>query len=144
MKRLIIVLIASLIGLSCNDEIEQKTLDADRFTIKVPSTWAFEEVQGYDSFVRQIKINEQEKISIDLGWYSSNLNVENSTHDIINKTIDNKSAKIVKPKNFQQGTTGVYFDSLDIQKTKFQMSGIDLSAENQRLFLTAIETLRFK
>ena len=144
MKKVILVLIAGLTILSCNDEFEQKTLDADRFTIKVPSTWAFEEVQGYDSFVRQIKINEQEKISIDLGWYSSNLNVDNSTHNITIKTIDNKDAKIVTPKNFQLGTTGVYFDSLDIQKTKFQMSGIDLSAENQRLFLTAIETLRFK
>jgi hypothetical protein len=33
---------------------------------------------------------------------------------------------------------------LDIQKTKFQMSGIDLSHRNQRLFLSAIETLKFK
>jgi hypothetical protein len=101
-------------------------------------------VQGYDSFVGRIKINEQEKISIDLGWYSSELNVDNSTHNITVKTINNKDAKIVTPRTFQLGTTGVYFDSLDIQKTRFQMSGIDLSAENQRLFLTAIETLRFK
>lgn len=144
MKTLIIVLIASLTVLSCNDEVEQKTLDVEKFTIIIPSTWNLEELQGYDSFVRQIRINEQEKIGIDLGWYSSNLNVDNSTHDITNKTIDNKSAKIVKPKNFHQGTTGVYFDSLDIQKTKLQMSGVNLSAGNQRLFLTAIETLKFK
>ena len=144
MKRQIIVLIASLTVLSCNDEVEQKTLDVDKFTIIIPSSWNLEEVQGYDSFVRQIRINEQEKISIDLGWYSSNLNVDNSTHDIITKTIDSKDAKIVKPRNFLKGTTGVYFDSLDIQKTKFQMSGVDLSSGNQRLFLTAIETLKFK
>jgi len=144
MKKLILVLIAGLTILSCNDEVEQKTLDVERFTIIVPSTWTFVEVQGYDSFVRQIKISEQEIIGIDLGWYSSNLNVDNSTHNIIVKTIDNKVAKIVSPKNFQRGTTGVYFDSLDIQKTKCQISGIDLSAGNQRLFLTAIETLKFK
>ena len=90
MKRLIMVLIASLTVLSCNDEVEQKTLDVDKFTIIIPSTWNLEELQGYDSFVRQIRINEQEKIGIDLGWYSSNLNVDNSTHDITNKTIDNK------------------------------------------------------
>ena len=144
MKRLIVFLIASLTILSCNDEVEQKTVDVEKFTIIIPSTWNLEELQGYDSFVRQIRINEQEKINIDLGWYSSNLNVDNSTHDITNKTIDNKSAKIVKPKNFQHGTTGVYFDSLDIQKTKLQMSGVNLSAGNQRLFLTAIETLKFK
>lgn len=144
MKRLIIVLIASLIVLSCNDEVEHKTVDVDKFTILIPSTWNLEEVQGYDSFVRQIRINEQEKISIDLGWYSSNLNVDNTTHDIMTKTIDSKVAKIVKPRNFQKGTTGVYFDSLDIQKTKFQMSGLDLSSGNQQLFLTAIETIKFK
>jgi hypothetical protein len=144
MKKMILVLIASLTILSCSDEVEQKTLDVERFTIIVPSTWNLEDVQGYDSFVRQIKINEQEKINIDLGWYSSNLNVDNLTHDVITKTIDNKDAKIVKPKNFQNGTTGVYFDSLDIQKTKLQMSGVDLSTSNQRLFLTAIETLKFK
>jgi hypothetical protein len=144
MKRIILALIAGLTFLSCNDEIEQKTLDVERFTIIVPSTWTLEEVQGYDSFVRQIKINEQEKISIDLGWYSSNLNVDNSTHDIKINTIDNKEAKIVQPKHFQRGTTGVYFDSLDIQKTKFEMSGTDLSVGNQLLFLTAIETLKFK
>jgi hypothetical protein len=144
MKRLIIVLIISLTVLACNDEVEQKTLDVDKFTIIIPSTWNLEDVQGNDSFVRQIKINEHEKISIDLGWYASNLNVDNLTHDILTKTIDNKDAKIVKPKNFQIGTTGVYFDSLDIQKTKLQMSGVDLSTSNQRLFLTAIETLKFK
>jgi hypothetical protein len=144
MKKLILILMLSLIILSCNDENEQKTLDVERFTIIVPSTWTLEDVQGYDSFVRQIKINEQEMISIDVGWYSSNLNVDNLTHDILFKRIDNRDAKIVQPKAFQLGTTGVYFDSLDIQKTKFQMSGIDLSHRNQRLFLTAIETLKFK
>jgi hypothetical protein len=144
MKRMILGLIAGLAFFSCNDEVERKTLNVDRFTIIVPSSWTLHEVQGYDSFVRQININEQEKISIDLGWYSSKLDVDNSTHDITFHTIDHKDAKIVKPKNFQRGTTGVYFDSLDIQKTKFQMSGIDLSEGNQRLFLTAIETLKFK
>ncbi len=144
MKRMILGLVVVLTILSCSDEAEQIVLDVERFTIKIPSTWTLEEVQGYDSFVRQIKINEQEKIGIDIGWYSSNLNVDNSAHDIGFKIIDNRDAKIVKPKNFQRGTTGVYFDSLDIQKTKFQMSGIDLSAGNQQLFLTAIETLKFK
>ena len=144
MKNVVLVLIAGLTILSCNDESEQKTLDVERFTIVVPSTWTLEQVQGYDSFVRQIKINEEEKIGIDLGAYSSNLNVDNSTHDIVFKAIDGKNAKIVKPKNFQLGTTGVYFDSLDTQKTKFQMSGIDLSKKNQQFFLTAIATLKFK
>ena len=144
MKKVIIFLIIILAIFSCDDEVEQIELSIKDFTIEVPSNWTLEEVQGYDSYVRQIKINEHEIISIDLGWYSSSLNVDDLTHDIIFKTIDNKEAKIVNPKNFKQGTTGVYFDSLDIQRTKLQMSGIDLSETNQRQFLTAIETIKFK
>ena len=144
MRKIVLVLILSLTLLSCNDEAEQKTLDLGRFTVKVPSPWTLDEVQGYDSFVTQIKINEEEKISVDLGFYSSNLNVDNSTHDVITRIIDSKEAKVVKPKNFKRGTTGVYFDSLDIQKTKLQISGVDLSHNNQLLFLNVIETLKFK
>ena len=138
------VIITGLIILSCTEDPELKTLDVNRFTIIIPTTWKLEEVKGYDSFVREITINEQEKINIDLGWYSSNLNVDNATHDITFKPIDNRNAKIVRPKNFQPGITGVYFDSLDIQKTKLQISGVDLSEGNQRLFLNAIETLKFR
>ncbi len=110
MKKILLVLIAGWILSSCVSEPEQKTLDVEKFTIKIPSTWTLEEVQGYDSFVRQIRINDQDKIGIDLGWYSSNLNVDRETHDIIIKTIDNKNAKIVHPKGFQLGTTGIYMN----------------------------------
>jgi hypothetical protein len=80
-----------------------------------------------------------------LGRYSSQLKVEPATHDIYFTTIDNKKAKIVKPKNFGQGTTGVYFDSLEVTRiNKFQLSGAGLSANNQKLLLTAIESLKFK
>jgi len=144
MRNLIAVVLGGLLVLSCNEEVEQKVLDVEKFTISVPSTWTVENVQGYDSFVRQIRINEQEKVNIDLGWYSSSLEVDNTAHDIDIKVIDNKRAKIVRPRNFQKGVTGVYFDSLDNQKTKFEMSGVDLSPESQRLLLNAIETLRFK
>ena len=144
MRNLIAVVLGGLLVLSCNEEVEQKVLDVEKFTISVPSTWTVENVQGYDSFVRQIRINEQEKVNIDLGWYSSSLEVDNTAHDIDVKVIDNKRAKIVRPRNFQKGVTGVYFDSLDNQKTKFEMSGVDLSPESQRLLLNAIETLRFK
>lgn len=144
MTKIILLLITSLAIFSCENELELMELPVGDFIIEIPSDWKLEEGQGYDSFVRQIKINEHEVISIDLGWYSSSLNVDESTHDITFKKIDNKEAKIVNPKNFTKGTTGVYFDSLDAQKTKLEMSGFDLSEKNQRLFLNAIETIRFK
>ena len=145
MKRFLFIIL--VIGtISCEtDNVEPKIVDFEKFTIQVPGTWNASNQQGYDSFVGQIEINDKEKITFDLGWYSNQLKVDATTHDINFMTIDNKKAKVVKPKDFGQGTTGVYFDSLETTKTnKFQMSGTGLSSDNQKLLLTAIETLKFK
>jgi hypothetical protein len=61
-------------------------------------------------------------------------------------TIDGKRAKIVQPKHSGKGLTGVYFDSLWTKGSgtdRFQMSGRNLNAENERQLLQAFETLRF-
>lgn len=143
-----LVSIASLLLIgagSCETDAELKTLDFEEFTIQVPVTWAGTPVQGYDSFVGEIKISDKEKVDFDLGWYSDKLNVDPATHNIDFATIDSKKAKVVKPINFGQGTTGVYFDSLETTKlNRFQISGTGLSSGNQKLFLRAIETLKFK
>lgn len=143
MKKPTIIFLIIFMNFSCEEALEFKELAIKDFTIEIPAHWRLEEAQGYDSIVRRIKINEKEIIGIDLGLYSSNLIVDSATHDIIYKIIDNRTAKIVKPENFQSGTIGVYFDSLDTYKTKLQMSSINLSATNQVLFLQAIESLRF-
>jgi len=142
-RNLVFLAISAAILISCNkDEVEQ--LELESFTIELPSNWTFNEVQGYDSYVRQIKTSDNQIINMDLGWYSSDLPVDDQTHNITFKLIDNKEAKIVHPRNFRNGTTGVYFDNLDNQGTKLQISGIDLSESNQLLFLNAIETIKFK
>jgi hypothetical protein len=131
---------------SCDtDNIEPKTVDLDKFTIQVPGTWSASKQQGYDSFVGQIEVGDKEKVTFDLGWYSNKLTVDPATHDIDFMTIDDKRARVVRPKDFGQGTTGVYFDSLETTKTiKFQMSGTGLSSDNQKLLLMAFESLKFK
>lgn len=144
MKNLTLFVLASLFLVGCADDTNWKTQETVYFTIELPDSWSMEEVQGYDSFVRQIRINEQQAISIDLGWYSNQLNVDAATHTIKFKPIDNKDAKIVKPKNFQSGTTGVYFELIDDNNNRLNISGQDLSPTNQRLLLTAIETIRFQ
>lgn len=135
-----------VLTVSCeSDDVTFRLVDFDKFTIEIPETWTPVEQQGYDSFVGQIDINDKEKIIFDLGRYSSKLAVSSSTHDIGITIIDDKPARVVKPKGFGKGTTGVYFDSLEVTKaTKFQLSGSDLSPDNQRLLLIAIESLRFK
>lgn len=145
--RKFIAILLGLILFSCEKDtnIQTKSLDVEKFIIDIPITWTYNQQQGYDSFIGQFKINEKEVANFDLGWYSNTLNVDNSTHHIINRIIDGKRAKIVKSKTFQRGTTGVYFDSLETTKTiKFQLSGIDLSEDNQQLLLKSIETLKFK
>lgn len=62
-------------------------------------------------------------------------------------TIDNKRAKIVSPKKYEQGTTGVYFDSLWVRESgidRFQLNGNNLKEQNQKALLTAIRTIKFK
>ena len=138
MRKIVLIILSGLILLSCEKEmdIQITTLDFNEFTIDIPITWVYQQNQGYDSFVGDIKIDENEKISFDYGWYSNPLDVDSLTHLIIYRTIDGKRAKVVSPKDFKKGTTGVYFDSLEINKTlKFQLSGIDLSNNNQILLL---------
>lgn len=144
MKKILFIIL-SIGAISCDTEnIEYKTVDLEKFTIQVPWQWIASKQQGYDSFVGQIEINDKEKIIYDLGWYSNQLKVNPETHDIEYMIIDNKRAKIVKPKNFGPGTTGVYFDSLKTRGNKFEISGVNLSAYNQKLFLVSIESLKFK
>jgi hypothetical protein len=62
-------------------------------------------------------------------------------------TIDRRKAILVLPKKSGLGTTGVYIDSLwtvGSEKYQFQINGKNLKMDNQRLFLEAIRTLRFK
>ncbi len=145
MKRLLFVVIIAL-AVSCQtDSVHPELVDFEKFTMKIPGKWKAEKQQGYDSQVWQIEINSKEKLSFDLGWYSDRLEVDPSTHNINFTVIDNKRVKVVSPRNFGPGTTGVYFDSLETTKTnRFQMSGTGLSPKNQKLFLSVVETLKFK
>ena len=136
-----------LLSASCNKDInvELHILNFGKFTIEVPEKWERVKQQGYDSFVGGIRTSKGQIISFDLGWYSNKLDVDSGTHKIDNSIIDGKSAKVVSPKKAWNGTTGVYFDNLDKSgMTKFQISGFDLTEQNQRQFLAAIKTLKFK
>lgn len=146
MKRTIAYLAISVLFLiSCKDnEAELEEISIEYFNIELPSNWTFLHGQGYDSYVGTIETSDNQTIQMDLGWYSSNLPVDDQTHDIVYKVIDEKEGKVVHPKDYENGTTGVYFDDIDGEGTKLQLSGVDLSESNQRLFLRSIETLKFK
>ena len=65
-----------------------------------------------------------------------------STFEVIN----NLKAKIVKPKKSGIGLTGVYFESTrpNGKGMSFQISGYNLSEENEKEFLKVIRSLKFK
>ncbi|MBT1702299.1 hypothetical protein [Chryseosolibacter indicus] len=63
------------------------------------------------------------------------------------EVIDNRRAKIVRPKKTGVGTTGIFIDSLwqaGSAVDRFQMNGKNLKPENEKHLLTAIRTLKFK
>lgn len=63
------------------------------------------------------------------------------------RQIDSYNAKIVVPKKYGNGLTGIYIDSLwgsGFAVNKFNLYGVNLSKDNQEEFLKAIETLKFK
>lgn len=144
MKKFSLTIFSALLLIACAVDSDWKLQEVNDFTMEIPTSWTMVEVQGYDSFVQQIRINGQEVVHIDLGWYSNKLNVDPATHTIQFKTIDARTAKLVQPKNFQAGTTGVYFDQIDESPNRLNVRGENLSAVNQRLLLNAIETIRFK
>ncbi len=123
---------------------DTKTLDFGEFTIVVPKSWTNVKVQGVDSYVGRIKIDDQDAISFDLGRYSNSLRSQDTKAHL--DTIDNKRAKIVRPKKSGTGITGIYLDSIASSKygnIKFQLSGYNLKPENEELVLTAIKTIKF-
>ena len=62
------------------------------------------------------------------------------------EVINNLKAKIVKPKKSGIGLTGVYFESTrpNGKGMRFQISGYNLSEANEKEFLKAIRSLKFK
>ena len=62
------------------------------------------------------------------------------------ETINGLKAKIVVPKNSENGTTGVYFENTSTNRKgmNFQINGYNLREENQKALLKAIKTLKFK
>lgn len=146
MKKITLVLTISFCFLFACDDDELETLDltVENFSIQLPSGWSVNEEQGYDSIIRDIVTTDNQNIELDLGWYSSNLPVNEDTHKITMTIIDDRDAKIVRPLTAENGVTGVYFADIDGQGTKLQMSGYDLTESNQKLLLEAIKTITFE
>jgi hypothetical protein len=152
MKPLFFLSIGLLALAGCEDDAiplnelpANKKLDFTEFTMDVPATWSALPMQGIDSYVGGISMNDGQQATFDLGWYSNSLEVAFETHHVDFTRIDGLEAKLVSPVTPGRGTTGVYFANLnDGGLLRFEMHGEDLSAENQDLLIEAFQTLDFK
>lgn len=152
MKPLFLLSILALGLLSCNDDTLDtnelpgtRQLDFGDFTIEVPASWQPVQLQGIDSYVGGIAMDQDQQAHFDLGWYSNSLDMPAETHHIEYITIDGKAAKLVRPVDVGRGTTGVYIGNLnDGGLIRFELHGDDLNADNQQRLMEAIHTLDFK
>ncbi|TAL48750.1 hypothetical protein EPN83_03045 [Patescibacteria group bacterium] len=126
--------------------INWQFVDANSFTLSLPPSWKFNKLQGIDSYVGEF-VGDGVKLGFDYGWYSNSLAEDNDPkHTVTYETIGSYRAKIVVPKVVGNGTTGVYFGDLggEIQKTRLEISGYNLTASQQETALKIFRTLKFK
>lgn len=150
------VFIPVVLLFSCSDyssKLKSYTLNFGSFTIETPEHWKKIKAQGIDSYIGKIAIDSKDTLWFDLGWYSNTLtedeDIDSDEHrknSVLWDTIDHRKAKIVFPIKSGIGITGVYIDSLwqsgsDIDR--FNLYGVNLKTENEKILLQAIKTLRF-
>ena len=73
-KLLTAIIIIGLIA--CNQtkpKDDTREMDFGSFTIEAPRSWKSLEINGIDSYVGKIAIDNKDTLSFDLGWYSNKL-----------------------------------------------------------------------
>lgn len=134
-----LILVLTLILVSCEKEELSKTLDFQEFTIKVPANWERYSLQGFDSKVGGLK-NNKDTLEYDYGWYSYDFQKETTeTHIRFSTTIDGKPALIVRPIQKGKGIIGVFIQK-DSQN-KFSLSGQNIKDEDT--VLKIFESIKF-
>ena len=153
---------------SCTSHGSRKNILISKvFQIETPKSWKIIIDEGIDSYVGRIIIDSVSAISFDYGFYSNNLEEylkepndsagwtlypplsqlgKNRNSQSHYEIIDEKKAKIVAPIKTGVGVTGIYFDSLKsngANKVSFELSGNDLTPENEKLVLLAFKSLKF-
>lgn len=136
--------IDSYVGLMILDEGDTVSFDLGWYSNSLEEEYNFM-IQNGDVFLRR-------EITRDSGVYEFYGKVDTvdmekfKVNNVSWTTIDNKRAKLIRPKNTGTGMTGVYFDSLWVAGSgtdRFQMNGTDLHPENERQLLKAFATLKF-
>ncbi|MBJ2124619.1 hypothetical protein [Flavobacterium sp. IB48] len=118
MKQIIVIILVSILIISCKPKSEVKTIDFGDFEITVPEQWNKLEVKGTDSYVGGIITPEKDSLIFDIGLYSGD--VSNDFALVFDK---NSYAELTKKeKELLKKTKHLIVDSLsvDIDFGKYQ------------------------
>ncbi|WP_133259574.1 hypothetical protein [Pseudochryseolinea flava] len=145
-----LVFIFCLACVACNISQEKESLKLQRLdlgdiSIEVPRAWRYTPVLGISAGF--LEVQEGEKVSINYGPYCNNLHTDPSTHDINFALVDDKGAKIVRPKISGDGFTGIYFENIKNGNTtdfKLLIVGLNVSPDTEQSLLRAFKTLTFE
>jgi hypothetical protein len=128
------------------------------FSLTAPDDWKKINLEGIDSYFGRIAIDAKDSLTYSLGTYASDLHEhapEGFEEDdsgkfeksvVSYKTMNGYRIKILTPKKYGIGMSGVYIDSLWMDgedKMKFDLYGTNLSKANQKVFFEIIHSLRF-
>lgn len=154
MKTIIKILLSFLIFsiiLNCATKNEEplRKMEFIFFEMMTPKNWKKIKMQGIDSYVGAIKMDNNEKIYYDYGYYSNKLIDLEKNNKVIYEKIGGLNSKIIISGNENEKASGIYFDSIrfvkeDSMRIRLQFSGRNLSPTNEKKLLKSFRTLKFK
>jgi hypothetical protein len=129
-----------------------QTIDTGPFSVMVPPGWAYEPLQGIDSFIGHFYSDQGDELFFDFGWYSNSLApYGDPDHRVYDETVSGRIAKMVFADSLD-GLVGVYFYDVDYtpsqfapdMRTSLQMSGTGLDQEQRDIALQIFRSIRFE
>ncbi len=121
------------------------------FSAMLPPGWAYEPLQGIDSFVGRYH-GDGAELTFDYGFYSDPLNYDaDPVYDVHEETIGGLTAKIVRTKG-APGLTGVHFAFIESSQfpgdnipfdVRLTITGQNLSTAHQEIAMQIFRSIRF-
>lgn len=114
----------------------------------VPKNWTTVKLTQIDSYVGAIKMDNNEKLYFDYGYYSNNLKNLEFGNKVTYQNIANRRVKIITGEKPTGNSTGIYFDKIkfvkeDSMNVKLQFSAKDITLNNEKKIIEAIKTIQF-
>ena len=111
------------------------------FSIMLPPGWELRELQGVDSLVGKV-VGNGVRLMYDYGDFSWDPDDAGpaGSHTVFNEVIGGLEGKMLVPTFGSNGTTGVYFESLE--GTRFNLVGENLTPEQQRMAVAVFRGIR--